>query len=187
MTESKKTPSPQPEKQDPAHKLIKGYEEMLSRVKASMHELRSKHEPKLQQHIGHAKQKAIELGELSEHEAEKIASYLQRDIEDAAQFMSAANQRFQDWLALDWQAIEVKLFEMCRQVADQSVIEWQRLRQHLPLRDSTYMCGEVTGIGSLKCKNCEQVMNFVKTSRIPPCPKCQMTEFRRVDPDIDAE
>jgi len=142
-----------------------------------------KYQPILYQCINHAKRRLVDLGELSEQEAESIGSYLQRDIEDATQFMSLANKRFQEWLALDWLSVETTLFDTCRQVADQTVIEWQRLRQRLPLRSLSYHSGEITGIGSLQCKNCQQILQFSKTSRIPPCPKCHKTEFLRLDVD----
>lgn len=177
----KSAQKPTAEQSDIGQNLIRAYNNMLLRVKDSMHELRVKQAPKLQEHLTQAKQKAVELGELTEHEAEKIADYLKRDIEGAAQFMSTANKRFQDWLVLDWQTVEAKLFDMCRQVADQSVLEWRRLRQRLPLRTLQYRSGEITGIGSLKCSNCSQIMNFSKTSRIPPCPKCHKTEFQRME------
>jgi len=39
--------------------------------------------------------------------------------------------------------------------------------------------GEVTSAGKLKCHACGYEMNFKKTGRIPPCPKCHKTEFTK--------
>jgi len=39
--------------------------------------------------------------------------------------------------------------------------------------------GEITAAGSLKCKSCGYVMHFKKTGRIPPCPKCHKTDFKK--------
>jgi len=39
--------------------------------------------------------------------------------------------------------------------------------------------GEVTNAGKLKCHACGYEMNFKKTGRIPPCPKCHKTEFTK--------
>jgi len=39
--------------------------------------------------------------------------------------------------------------------------------------------GEITSAGTLTCKDCGHSMNFKKTGRIPPCPKCHKTEFTK--------
>lgn len=39
--------------------------------------------------------------------------------------------------------------------------------------------GEVTSFGTLTCKDCGAEMRIKKTGRIPPCPKCHKTVFRR--------
>jgi len=43
----------------------------------------------------------------------------------------------------------------------------------------TYKTGEIAGAGSLECTGCGQVLSFEKARRIPPCPKCHGTSFRR--------
>ncbi len=163
---------------------ILAYENILVHVRDLIHDLRSNHEAKFYQRIMLAKQKVVKFQELSEYEAEKIASYVQRDLQDALSFMQVTNRRFQDWLALDWQLIESKLFEMCCEIADNSALEWRQLRQQYPLgMMSQYRAGEIVGIGSLCCKTCGQVMKFIKISRIPPCPKCYQSEFQRLNFD----
>lgn len=39
--------------------------------------------------------------------------------------------------------------------------------------------GEITSAGTLKCVSCGYAMHFKKTGRIPPCPKCHKTEFKK--------
>lgn len=39
--------------------------------------------------------------------------------------------------------------------------------------------GEITSAGTLRCSNCEREIHFKKTGRIPPCPGCHNTEFRK--------
>ena len=41
----------------------------------------------------------------------------------------------------------------------------------------TCKSGEITSAGKLVCKACGYEINFKKTGRIPPCPKCHKTEF----------
>jgi len=39
--------------------------------------------------------------------------------------------------------------------------------------------GEVTSAGTLTCVACEHELHFKKTGRVPPCPKCHATQFRK--------
>ena len=43
----------------------------------------------------------------------------------------------------------------------------------------TYKTGEVTHGGTFSCTGCGAELNLKKPGRIPPCPKCSKTEFRR--------
>ena len=43
----------------------------------------------------------------------------------------------------------------------------------------TYKTGEVTGPGTLTCTQCSQQLSFEQATRIPPCPKCRGTNYRR--------
>ncbi len=43
----------------------------------------------------------------------------------------------------------------------------------------TYKTGEITHGGKFICENCSFTIQLKKTGRIPPCPKCSKTEFRR--------
>jgi len=43
----------------------------------------------------------------------------------------------------------------------------------------TCKSGEITSAGRLECKACGYEMHFKKTGRIPPCPKCHKTEFKK--------
>jgi len=39
--------------------------------------------------------------------------------------------------------------------------------------------GEITSAGTLTCVSCDNELHFKKTGRVPPCPKCHATEFRK--------
>jgi hypothetical protein len=43
----------------------------------------------------------------------------------------------------------------------------------------SYKTGEVTHGGEFTCANCGAEINLKKPGRLPPCPKCRKTEFRR--------
>jgi len=39
--------------------------------------------------------------------------------------------------------------------------------------------GEITSAGTLTCTSCNEILHFKKTGRVPPCPVCHATEFRK--------
>ena len=39
--------------------------------------------------------------------------------------------------------------------------------------------GEITSAGTLHCLSCGEELHFKRTGRVPPCPKCHSTEFRK--------
>jgi len=43
----------------------------------------------------------------------------------------------------------------------------------------TCRSGEVTSAGTLTCLSCKHQIHFKKTGRVPPCPTCHGTEFRK--------
>jgi excinuclease UvrABC nuclease subunit len=77
------------------------------------------------------------------------------------------------------QAIELKrIIEAFSNVADKTRLELAQLATQAKIAQQ-YHTGEITTVGTLSCESCATTMNFKKTSRIPPCPKCHKTIFVR--------
>lgn len=163
-------------KNDPVEKMVAAYETMLERV----NQFSDKAGPVLKEGIDQARETAVELGELSREEAEKIAAYLERDMKDAAEFIVETGQDFKDWFKFDVQLIEAKLFDMFASVADQTSVELRELAERAK-RASRLKTGEITGPGTLECVECGEQLHFDKPGHIPPCPKCRATEYKRVN------
>ncbi len=160
---------------DTVEKMVAAYETMLERV----NQFTGKAGPVLGNAIDHARETAVELGELSREEADKIATYIERDMKDAAEFLVETRQDFKDWFQFDVQLIEAKLFDMFASVADQTSIELRELAERAK-RVSRYKTGEIIGPGTLQCTACGEQLHFEKAGHIPPCPKCHGTEYKRV-------
>ena len=64
------------------------------------------------------------------------------------------------------------------QVADKTGIQLGQLAEQAK-RAQEYHTGELTRLGTLACRECDTLLHFTKTSRIPPCPKCHKTIFVR--------
>lgn len=170
--------SNQEERRNAQDRLTHAYDRMMERVRTTISGVEKHAIPPLQHSIEAAKEKAVELGELTREEAERIAEYLKRDLHDAAEYLTNTGRDLRDWLRFDLDLIEDRLRDMFSQAVDQTRVELAQLQnQAPPIRE--YHSGEITGIGTLQCVNCGKSVRFHTTSRIPPCPKCHGSVFVR--------
>ncbi|NQZ53050.1 MAG: zinc ribbon-containing protein [Piscirickettsiaceae bacterium] len=163
---------------DLEQKLIAAYDKMMHRVEALLDSAEQQALPVLQKNIEKAKQQAIELKEISKEEAEKLGDYLLRDLHDAADYLERSGKQFSTWLNFDLELIEDRILDVFTKIADKTRIELAQLAAQAK-RAQEYHTGEITSIGTLACQECDTLLHFKKTSRIPPCPKCHKTVFIR--------
>ncbi|HEC15203.1 MAG TPA: hypothetical protein ENI99_01305 [Sedimenticola sp.] len=169
---------PSDDKRDPIDRLVDAYETMLERVNSAVEKAEQTTIPALKKNIEHAREKAVELGELTREEAEKIGGYLERDMKDAGEFLARTGEEFGNWLRFDLELIESRLLESFANVADRTRVELEALAERAR-KASLYHTGEVTGPGTLVCTSCGKEIHFHKTGHIPPCAGCRGTEYRR--------
>lgn len=171
---------------DPGERLVEAYNRMLERIRIFIDDAEDAGGKGLQSAFDNATRTAIELGELTREEAEKIAIWLKRDAKDAAAYMERTGDELATWLKFDLELIEERMWEWFSRVADRTRIELEQLNQQAA-HAGEYHTGEVCTAGTLVCASCGRSMTMHKTARIPPCPKCHATLFRRseVDPEID--
>lgn len=163
-------------------KLISAYHNMVTRVTDTLDQPTTKG---ITHHIEIAKEKAVELEELTREEAEHISDYLRRDLEDAANFLVTSGQELKNWLRFDLELIEDRFLELFSLTVDHTREELENLAENA--RQATEWCsGEITGPGSLYCASCDKEITFHKPSYIPACPNCGATLFKR-KADEDAE
>lgn len=163
---------------DPVDILGEAYERMLERAMRDYREVKHKTAPVLHQMIDAARDKAVELEELSREEADKVAKYLKRDLTDAAEYLQESGEEFRDWLGFEVLLLEEKLGDLFMQAADKTTLELLQLRENLA-RTAEFHTGEVSGPGTLVCSECGENLVFHKPGKIPPCPKCHATVFKR--------
>jgi len=159
-------------------KLIAAYDKMMGRIDKLLDTAEQQALHVLQKNIDKAKQQAIELKEISKEEAEKLGNYLRRDLHDAAEHLEHTGEELSTWFNFDLELIEARVLDIFSKVADKTRLELAQLAAQAK-RSQEYHTGEITTIGTLACQSCGTVMNFKKTSRIPPCPKCHKTAFTR--------
>jgi hypothetical protein len=164
------------------NRLLRGYEHMLQRLREMMENTDHLTRPHLQEALDTAKQRAVELHELTPEEADRISNYLRRDLEEAAHYGVRTDEDLAGWLRMDLQLIENWLWDTFSSVADKTKLELIQFQRQLVVPE-TYHTGEVAGPGTLHCTNCGNAVHLSKVGHIPPCPKCHGTEFTRTEPD----
>ncbi len=166
------------ESKDPVERLVGAYERMLERVDEMLDQAEKRTLPTLKRSIEQAREKAVELNELTREEAERIGEFLERDMHAAADYLSETGEEFRNWFSFDLELIENRLLEMFANVADRTRVELDALAERA--REAVYYhTGEITGPGTLICTECGKVLHFHKSGHIPPCSKCHATSFKR--------
>lgn len=115
-------------------------------------------------------------GKLREHYSEdisRVSGFIRRDWHDAIRFSGERTRR-----SLDLDRLQAGVMDFLSKLAKTAGAQLEEFAKRLNDR-LTYNTGEITGPGTLQCAQCEQVLAIEKTTRIPPCPKCQHTLFRR--------
>jgi polyhydroxyalkanoate synthesis regulator phasin len=159
-------------------KLVDAYEQMLKQTHETIEKTQAETVPKFREILDKARDNMVELGELTREEAHKVSEYIQRDIEDAANYIAETGQDVRDWWRFDLQLIEQRMMDAFSKVADQTSLQlaqWAETARQLSL----YQAGEITGPGTLVCDHCGAETHFVKAGRIPPCADCGGMTFRR--------
>lgn len=159
-------------------KLVDAYNTMMKRIHTTIDKAEENAIPTLEHNLEEAEMRAIELGELTREEAEKVTGYLKRDVEEAARYLQETGDEFSSWIQFDYALIEDAVKEAFMNVADQTKLQLEQLNEKAAEANG-YHTGEITGIGTLVCENCGEKLHFKKTGHIPPCPKCHGTHFKR--------
>jgi Zinc-ribbon containing domain len=159
-------------------RLEAAYEKMLERVHYTIGQPGNR-VPALRHSLEQAREKAVELGELSREEADRVAVYLERDLRDAAVYIAETGRQLRDWWRFDLAQVEQRLLDMFVGVADQTSVQLREMSEVLK-QAQYYYTGELTGPGTLVCNDCGRELHFRRPGEIPPCPACLGTEFRRV-------
>ncbi len=163
---------------DPVDRLVAAYEAMLERVHEAADTTESKTVPWLREALSNAREKAVELDELTREEADKVSRYVERDLHEAANFLADTGQEFRDWLSFDWQLMQNRMLDMFAGMADQTSAALKGFADQAR-EASLYHTGEITAPGTLQCTACGEELHFKKTGHIPPCPQCNATKFQR--------
>jgi len=162
---------------DPFDILVDAYETLFEHIAEDVHKLKDESGPRLYQILKETKDKALELDELTEKDAEKLMVWLKRDLEDAVSYLADTGHEVKDWLGFETSLLENELFYMFLDIADKTTVELQQFKENA--KHPEYHTGEIMAPGTLTCDECGEKLHFYRTGKIPPCPKCHATIFHR--------
>lgn len=162
----------------PAERLAAAYNRMMERIQELMEDAEDKGIPTLEEGIKLAGNKAVELGELTRDEAEKVGGWIKRDMEEASLYLASGGREFAAWLKFDIEQVEKRVLDVLLSVADRTKLELEAFERTMEM-NNTYKAGEITGAGVLECVACSEQMHFYETATIPTCAKCGGEKFRR--------
>jgi hypothetical protein len=103
----------------------------------------------------------------------RVSEYIRRDWQNAIRFTRDQTRKSFDLDRLQVGVLGV-LASLARSAGEQLEVFAGKINDRL-----TYKTGEIAGAGTLQCTRCEQVLTFEQATRIPPCPKCHHTTYRR--------
>lgn len=166
------------EKSDAVDKLVDAYERMLKRTHDTIERAEKETVPAFRELLHKTRDSMVELGELTREEAHKVAEYVERDIEDAATYIANTGEDLKSWWRFDLDLMEQRMLDAFSRAADQTSLELRNWAEQAR-QAGLYHTGEITGPGTLVCDSCEAEIHMHKTGRIPPCPKCHATGFKR--------
>lgn len=106
-------------------------------------------------------------------DVQRVSDYIRRDWQEAIRFTQEQYRRKFDLDRLQAGALGV-LARLARGAGAQLDAFASKMSERL-----TYKTGEIAGAGTIVCTSCEQSLSFEKATRIPPCPKCHGTTYRR--------
>lgn len=115
-------------------------------------------------------------GEYTREQAEKIGSYLRRDLTEVGK--KAQNARDAVIQAVEPHRVVAGMQSGLSKLLNTAVDVLSELADKSE-QGLDFSTGEVTSPGTLTCKDCGKEMHFKSTVRIPPCPQCHKTHFRK--------
>lgn len=145
------------------------YEKLAARTA----ELLEEGKKTLDEALKKAKEEFARAGDFHSEQLEKMATYVRRDVTENAGRASEAVKK-----AVNPQRVAAGAQSVFARILTSAADTLSGLAEKTE-KNLEFKTGEVTSPGTLTCKNCGADMHLKGTSRIPPCPKCHKTLFRK--------
>jgi len=163
----------QMEQEEKHRGLVELYEKMSRAVVEQMEKAGAISEEALDKSISESKEWAHRFKEHYAEDVAKVSEFIRRDWLEMARQQSEEARR-----KLDMQRLQSGVLGVVSRLAKAAGNQLASLAERLDEKHR-YKTGEITAGGTLECDSCGQQMVFDKARRIPPCPKCHHTHFKR--------
>lgn len=156
------------------------YEALYDRFTARASELytagQEKSREAMEKAMDAARQQLAAASEMSAEQGALFKEYMKRDLEQTEQDMRTAGKEAKDYLHPARLGAGA-LSSLARMLdATSSALQSLSRKAEEALQFHT---GDVTTAGTLTCVKCSQTVQLKRTTRIPPCPSCSGTLFRK--------
>ncbi|MGW8313243.1 MAG: zinc ribbon-containing protein [Desulfuromonadales bacterium] len=151
------------------HEEVGLYEKLASRTADLLEEGKKTFDEALKK----AKEELASAGDFSREQADKVGEYVRRDLKVNAEKARDAVRK-----AIDPQRLAAGVQSAFSRILSSTAETLTELAERSE-KSLEYKTGEITSSGTLTCKECDAEMHMTKSSRIPPCPKCHKTVFRK--------
>ena len=115
-------------------------------------------------------------GNFTREQAEKVSRFIKRDIQHTVANAGKGKDTMKE--AVDPKRLAVgaqSFFSKILSHTAETLSSWAEKSE----RQLEFKTGEITSPGALTCKGCGEVIHIKKTAKIPPCPKCHQTLYRK--------
>lgn len=158
---------------------LAAYEKLREEVRRRLSEIRDTVNPEtVRQAVEKATERLRQAGEYTADVLEKAANALRKDLASAAEKLGPKWEMFSEKTA--------DLFSVWRDrsgvflgEASHAVGVWLE-KAGLKLMHQVYRTGEMTSGGTFECASCRNQTVLSGPGYLPPCHKCNGTEFRRI-------
>lgn len=156
------------------NKFVKAYNELMEHLYEIMDD--SLHS--VDEAIDIAKEKTIEG--LSKEDFDRVANFLKRDIEHAANSTPAVSDKesLSEWFKFDVELLENFALDAFTSISDKTRVELAKIEKQAR-KYHPYHSGEIAGPGTFLCDQCGKQIAFKSTSELPECPDCKAKTFTR--------
>ena len=154
------------------HEEVGMYEKIVARTE----ELLGSGRKTLDEALKRAGDDLSSAGDFTREQAEKVSTFIKRDIQHVVDSADKGKETVKE--AVDPKRIAAgaqSIFSKILSNTAETISGWaQKSEEQLEFKT-----GEVTSPGSLTCKECGEVIHMRRTAKIPPCPKCHHTLYRK--------
>ena len=134
----------------------------------------------LQEKIHDAVELEMAAAEMTRDEMDLLKAYLYRDLKKLGYYAHETGEGIAAWLKFDLNVLEQTLVEQLKQIADQTRIGHEELRERLDHDEDQYLAGELATVGTLECLECGHQLTLQATEKLENCSACQGKFFKRV-------